>query len=308
MASASILSHSTLSQNGPISTGNQPDMAPPSNPPPPYSQEEVLSNRDILSVVFRNFLPSTSCALSSVERSFFLSLALQCRVFSEPALDCLWDRLDSLTPLVRVLPSAILIDVKFYLSGTALGLSPAFKKHASRVRSLYIGDRNWGENTTIGRQADLSVYVLLAQFLGGTPLLPGLKTLHNTSTAHAFRHALPLILPCPSLKRIHLGGQLLVDAMTLQLTIPLVVSRAASLRELVLHQTLSYPGTILSNLYPLRLLKTLIISGVGPVVSQHFLFDIGSNFRHLRTMMLDLVLYPIPLERSSRSRRGPGLH
>ncbi|KAJ3539006.1 hypothetical protein NMY22_g4925 [Coprinellus aureogranulatus] len=268
-------------------------------PPAPSPRDGALSNRDILSIIFRNFVPTTRPnSHAAVERRFLLSLALQCKAFSGPALDYLWEHLESLTPLIRVIPSAVLVDGKYFLSGPASSLSPAFKRYANRVRSYSIRNQDSFKNAPVPKP-DSSVYILLSQLLVGAPIFPGLQTLHIVSSADSCRHALPLILPCPSLARIKLGRQLLADAMALRLTIPLVVSRTPSLKELSLHWN-NHPGNslgdILSSVFPLRLLEVLTITGGSSAVPQRFLLDIGSNFRHLRKLNLDLVLQSVPLE------------
>ncbi|KAJ3529897.1 hypothetical protein NMY22_g8808 [Coprinellus aureogranulatus] len=267
--------------------------------PAPSPRDWVLSNRDILSTIFKNFVPTTRPnPHAAVERRFLLSLALQCKAFSEPALDYLWEHLESLTPLIRVIPSAVLVDGKYFLSGPASNLSPAFKKYANRVRSYSIRNQGSFKNAPVPKP-DSSVYILLSQLLVGAPIFPGLQTLHIVSSADSCRHAIPLILPCPSLARIKLGRQLLADAMALRLTIPLVVSRTPSLKELSLHWN-NHPGNslgdIISSIFPLRLLEVLTITGGSSAVPQRFLLDIGSNFRHLRKLNLDLVLQSVPLE------------
>jgi hypothetical protein len=79
-------------------------------PSPPTPREEVLSNRDILAVVFEAFLPITGGPPDKATRAFLRDLALLCRSFSEPALDCLWRELHSLVPLIRLLDSAVVVD------------------------------------------------------------------------------------------------------------------------------------------------------------------------------------------------------
>ncbi len=75
----------------------------------------ILTHPDILDEVFSHLTPGW--AEGDVEipywmpsdrkllRSTLASSALVCRVFSKKALDCLWRVLDSILPLLRILPS-----------------------------------------------------------------------------------------------------------------------------------------------------------------------------------------------------------
>ena len=86
---------------------------------PPTTQEEALSNRDILTLVFESLFPPAVGPPDKATRTFLRDLALLCRSFSEPALDCLWKEMDSLVPLIRLLDSAVVVDGA-YVSGLYL--------------------------------------------------------------------------------------------------------------------------------------------------------------------------------------------
>jgi hypothetical protein len=69
----------------------------------------VLSDQDLLALVFSNFLPDDPLVLPRAEivngRKQLRNIALTCKAFKNPALDRLWIYLDSLLPLIKVLPN-----------------------------------------------------------------------------------------------------------------------------------------------------------------------------------------------------------
>ena len=91
----------------------------PTDVPPPRQRtlrEEVLSNRDILTLIFETFLPSTTGPADQKARGLLHALALLCRSFSGPALDCFWKDLDSLIPHVNLLEPLVFVENGVYLS------------------------------------------------------------------------------------------------------------------------------------------------------------------------------------------------
>ncbi|TEB28692.1 hypothetical protein FA13DRAFT_1871249 [Coprinellus micaceus] len=83
----------------------------PTPPPPTSPREQIFGNRDTITLIFQQFLPPTTGVPDKATRAFLRQLALLCRSFSEPALDCLWNRLDSTVPLIRLLePSAVVVN------------------------------------------------------------------------------------------------------------------------------------------------------------------------------------------------------
>ena len=69
----------------------------------------VLLDQDLLAVIFSNFLPDDPLALPRAEivngRKQLRNAALAYRAFKDPALDRLWTYLDSLLPLIKILPN-----------------------------------------------------------------------------------------------------------------------------------------------------------------------------------------------------------
>ncbi|KAH0832411.1 hypothetical protein J3R83DRAFT_13450 [Lanmaoa asiatica] len=120
--------------------------------------------------------PSGECREDcTLGRRTLASLARTCRAFSAPALDLLWMRLDSLDPLIKVLPSRMWA-----------------KKHSRFVIRMFMGDKQWltfqkyavrvqflcGPCRGIPPSVQRNVITALARFSGASlPLLPNLTEL-----------------------------------------------------------------------------------------------------------------------------------
>ncbi|TEB28691.1 hypothetical protein FA13DRAFT_1735515 [Coprinellus micaceus] len=291
---------------------------PPS--PPPTPREEVLSNRDILTLIFETFLPPASCPPEKATRGFLHRLALLSRPFSGAALDCLWKDLDSLLPLVRLLDPLVFVeDGVYYPSGSISGLSDTFSKYASRVRSLHILEET---STVRPNRVDPSVYLFLTQFLNGKPLLPGLGTIHfETVDDPSFSwQTLPVLFPCPSLSSVVLTGSAIQNSLSRRVTVPLLVTRSPSLKSFAIDDDAyagsdAYETLFTSGILQLRDLQslscalrgTLFRSSIGLTVRQkvppHFLNDLGTKLRHLEQLKLGLEL-PISLTRKKSKKGG----
>lgn len=84
----------------------------PSAPMPAVSSI-VLQNNELLTLICQAFLPfDPSPSLPpqrevlNAGRAHLRNIALVCRAFAEPAQACMWTHLDSLLPLVQLLPNA----------------------------------------------------------------------------------------------------------------------------------------------------------------------------------------------------------
>ncbi|KAJ3529898.1 hypothetical protein NMY22_g8809 [Coprinellus aureogranulatus] len=247
---------------------------------------------------------------------FLHGLALQSRAFSEPVLDCLWKHLGSLVPLIRLIPSAIVVEVAnqktLYLSGATRELNEGFHKYAKRVRTLHISILN--ENT---HQIDPSVYVFLTQLLAGAPLLPGLKVLRLESNNNSFSwHTLPILFPCGSLTDIVFGEAVANNTLTHQVTLPLLVHRASALRSLTINyqgtSELLYPLIFKDSIFRLQHLQSLdctIRNGINVPAPQSaglpssFLKQLGRNLQQLQTLTLDLEL-PLIAAHKKEKKKG----
>ncbi|KDR85791.1 hypothetical protein GALMADRAFT_218880 [Galerina marginata CBS 339.88] len=106
------------------------------------SQEAVLENFDLLENIFSFFEPpsdvsSASWALSLPGRQALLNAALTCKVFVDPAMDILWRSMDSLTPLVKILPTFVMIGTEYTVNGAILDSHlRRVDDYARRIRRL----------------------------------------------------------------------------------------------------------------------------------------------------------------------------
>lgn len=77
------------------------------------SQAEVLDSPELLGRIFASFNPGPDQQLYHVPSQPFLQhllwAALTCKTFLEPALDVLWRTMNSLIPLLKLLPSFQLV-------------------------------------------------------------------------------------------------------------------------------------------------------------------------------------------------------
>ncbi|KAG8214928.1 hypothetical protein J3R82DRAFT_10115 [Butyriboletus roseoflavus] len=97
------------------------------------------------------------------------SVARTCRAFSAPALDLLWMRLDSLDPLIKVLPSRLWA-----------------KKHSRFVVRMFMGDKQW---------STFHKYAVRVHFLRGPccGIPPSIQRNVVTALARCSRASLPLL-------------------------------------------------------------------------------------------------------------------
>lgn len=71
---------------------------------------DVLFNSDILSLIFAHF---DLVEDPMVYRKSLYWAALTCKAFTEPALDVLWRSMNSLIPLLKLLPKLFLIEDEY---------------------------------------------------------------------------------------------------------------------------------------------------------------------------------------------------
>ena len=85
--------------------------------PLPLSKDSLVQNQDVLVQIFSFFIPAHPSSTSQKWRRQLLDLALICKAFLGPALDCLWSHIESLEPLFKLHP-AIYKVVESYVSDT----------------------------------------------------------------------------------------------------------------------------------------------------------------------------------------------
>ncbi|KAH7926842.1 hypothetical protein BV22DRAFT_1045789 [Leucogyrophana mollusca] len=120
--------------------------------------------------------------IDSSSRQTLATLARTCRVFSEPALDILWARLDSLEPLVFCFPDNIwsvsdegVIDLKAPILAVAWH---KFQRHARRVRVLGSDSPLFGSNLPLFGKMSKDFIIALGCFPSREGLLPNLRELY----------------------------------------------------------------------------------------------------------------------------------
>ncbi|KAJ3528425.1 hypothetical protein NMY22_g9417 [Coprinellus aureogranulatus] len=177
----------------------------------------VLQNQELLVNIFLFTVqtPVGQCLEKNVLRNGRMQLrdlALTCKAFKDPALNGLWAYLDSLLPLVKLLPNLQTLDNAYYFYGFIADDSP-FRLYSRKVRILElktppmcsIPSPNGPGEPTIS--SHLLLY--LVKELAGAPMLPALQTLtvrnHSLPMAMDFFSVLPFLCS-GSLQTVSLYG------------------------------------------------------------------------------------------------------
>lgn len=86
----------------------------------------LIASYDILILIFKLFIPTVATAdapenqLARVGRKQLLNLALTCKSFVDPALECLWSHLESLDPLFGLHPGLENVDGSYVRSPSSI--------------------------------------------------------------------------------------------------------------------------------------------------------------------------------------------
>ncbi|KAF5337086.1 hypothetical protein D9611_003011 [Ephemerocybe angulata] len=262
------------------------------------TQEMFFGRREILNLIFKIFVPvqlqattAPDTTSSSLEwRKQLLNLSLVSRAFSDPALDCLWTHLDSLTPLLKLHPGMRDIDGLYYFIGDIDDPKAArFHRYARAVRSIAF---NAGGNTT--HPISLAGMSWLGQQLKGRALLPGLQRVQfkdpNCDSVHM--GLLPLILS-PSIETVGFDGSFLSANTFHTYSLPIVCGGAPQLKHLLLEEygVVSHTGiwgslpTILRPLQRLESLTLLLPNTLSMPTA--FLYQLIPNLRNITSLYLD---------------------
>ncbi|KAF5332504.1 hypothetical protein D9611_005108 [Ephemerocybe angulata] len=247
----------------------------PAHQPPPAilpAVADVFSNHLLLSLIIDEFLPSDPTSLPKREdilegRRQLKSLALTCKATKELALDRLWSHLDSLLPLVKVLPGIQLVDSTYYFRSVPLPAESTFRRYARRLRVLGV----IGPPSPVGvdpaglllEEPSVSpqVYVLLAGEANGTLLFPNLRKivigaemLDPTAGGAVFP-----ILFSPRVETITFSGEGLVSRLFASHSFPLLADQSSrSLKHLTLeNQTGEVSPDIYNTIVRLANLESL---------------------------------------------------
>lgn len=102
--------------------------------PSPSPHSLALVDQDLLALIFSSLLPDDPTTLPREEvvarRKHLRDAALVCKAFKDPALDRLWTYLDSLLPLIKLLPNLTVLNKQY--------VSPLLYSVALRMKYLLI--------------------------------------------------------------------------------------------------------------------------------------------------------------------------
>ncbi|TFK64666.1 hypothetical protein BDN72DRAFT_846373 [Pluteus cervinus] len=202
---------------------------PPPPPPPPESNED---------------LPKARLDEVRLCRSSLLSAATSCRSLSGPALDALWRQMDTLAPLVSLLPLANVRGVAYLqMQNVSATVLEAFGQYARRIRVFVYQNNSIFQGT--GLTFHNSVYANLLASRG--VLLPSLRTLLvPVFDQEAFSHD-GIYLASPSLTRLEIGG-LKITNYALESFMTMIGSRSQHLRHVSTGQNVVVSPAVWSNI------------------------------------------------------------
>ncbi|KAJ3514811.1 hypothetical protein NLJ89_g2149 [Agrocybe chaxingu] len=223
----------------------------------------------------------------SRSRQVLLWVALTCRSFLEPALDRLWRSLDSLFPLLKVLPAFFQSDDTYVLRGRITPEDWArFDWYGRRVRKFsYTRDP---DNLDIA----MHVYFRLAQ-LRSTPLLPSLRHLHCPSTSqNDFLISGICLFLSPSLQTLEFENISNVEDKLCGTVLHTLHSDGAPMERIILRGRGLSRDTV-CKVIQFEHLKELELAGMGESLDMEILEHIGS-LPSLIDLALDFTNSNIP--------------
>ncbi|TFK31194.1 hypothetical protein BDQ12DRAFT_246870 [Crucibulum laeve] len=258
------------------------------------SQSQVLQLQEALELIFEHLGPfsNTDSANRTLSRQYLLWAVQTCRTWSEPALNVLWRELDSLYPLLLLIPSLKLVKGTYVLDGPIEDNDILrFDSYACRVR--YLSFRLPVDVNPVAPH----VYLVLQKLHRSAPLLPGLLKVHFPNVdrkfvdvSGAFLFLETTTVTCieldnvgidfeeftrpflaasaryiPNLKRLILRGQCSAEVLS-------YVTKCKKLQYLDLHPGIYISGDIFEDLGKLPLLTELkldIGSGQPPTTHSH---------------------------------------
>ncbi|KAJ2921273.1 hypothetical protein H1R20_g15819, partial [Candolleomyces eurysporus] len=232
---------------------------------PSLSRTAVLSNYELLTLIFGDFLPWDPTRLARDEvvqgRKQLRDLAITCKAFKDPALAKLWTYLDSLLPLALVLP-----DLRVWNNGYPTTQKPvSISPHA---------------------------YVLIAKLLEGQALFPGLrKVVLQTECDPATELAiLPLIFP-PSVETAEIHGEGFSKPMFANYCLPFLMTQfKCTLKHLSLkNDKQDVDPAVVDAIVQLTCLESLDLQlPQSNRIKPEYLMEIGKAFQKLTSLKLDV--------------------
>ncbi|EDR00093.1 uncharacterized protein LACBIDRAFT_314836 [Laccaria bicolor S238N-H82] len=254
-------------------------------PQVPTPSSEIFKNQDLLGVVLE-FLEHDEFLVAT--RKNLLLAALTSKAFLEPAMNSLWSSLDSLAPLLKLLPSFVPIDNVYIFTGViAKGHWERFDYYARRVKFLDSLTYRAGNNSiTVSDYA----YLRIAQARlshSSSPLFPALRRLRIPDILIPPSNILSaaFLVSSPSLESVELHSQATSDPHFFASYLSFLVAELApTLRCLILRGN---PRTeSLTLLRHLRNIRTLEIRFPELIFSPD-LFGTLASLEYLSDLILD---------------------
>ncbi|KAJ3501293.1 hypothetical protein NMY22_g18978 [Coprinellus aureogranulatus] len=150
----------------------------------------VLVTNELLGLIFRHISPAPWDELEDPTgnrptwpqamegpRKDLYSLALCCKAFTEPALRCLWAGLNSLVPLIKLLPDLELIEGEYYFHGT-IESDSRFCHVSNYIRLLDISVRDGLQEEELRPSVSPQVFAVICRQLQGEQMLMFLNKLY----------------------------------------------------------------------------------------------------------------------------------
>ncbi|TFK75510.1 hypothetical protein BDN72DRAFT_831765 [Pluteus cervinus] len=226
--------------------------------PPALNNEDVI--REILEYLFLDFEPAwvnVGSPAIKTSKSWLYNTAFLSRTFSQPALDLLWRMMDSLDPLLNLLPENVL---RRDSDGCSVSYVPSvphdlarFSYYAGKIQIFHYNAPSRVNSDHYGGWHIL--YALLHHPVVPSPLLPRLNTLHIGALALATNPSIPFCLLSPSLRRVNFVTLNGVSHNLFRTFISCLLSRAPGLQHFDVHDEL--PEDMTEMLFHFSQLRSL---------------------------------------------------
>ena len=249
------------------------------------------SNPDILDEIceyLQDEQDGSSELLAHTSKRNLLWAGLTCKALLEPALDRLWSSLDSLFPLLKILPSFIQSDGTYVSSFFSL-LHPIILSYCYKVLRGNVTPEDWARFDWYARRIRrfcytrdpdhldiaMHVYFRIAQ-LRSTPLLPSLRHLHCPSTSqNDFLISGICLFLSPSLQTLQFENISSVEDKLCGTVLHTLASDGAQIEKIILRgKGLSKDTLWMATRF--EHLNLLELTGMGESLSPEIVEKIGS--------------------------------
>ncbi|TFK22416.1 hypothetical protein FA15DRAFT_596157 [Coprinopsis marcescibilis] len=256
---------------------------------------DVLSNEDLMNVVFGYLLEDVDFPPLYRSRRQLLWVALTCKSFLEPALDALWTSLPGLPPLLKLIPNLSLAGDTYVIGNSNNDRKwDKVQAYGRRVRSIVIEHKSQPPQTV-----SPFAYQVISMCAGSeaTNLFPNLKTLTvNLTGWRDYASAFLALSSClEKIELIHIQGS--NDAEFVRAFLTALPAKAKNLRKLELSG--KGDASVVDSLFQIHHFKglsdlTLMLSDVS--IPLQLLVALG-RLRNLSS----LTLHPTNIASTSSS-------